>query len=57
MSTRWSSLLLEVSPFTGSRGDLGNGANRNLTLLWLPVLSGYAEVLLVELDMGIVLLL
>lgn len=39
VSTRWSSLLLDVSPFTGSRGELGNGAKRNLTLLVLAVLN------------------
>lgn len=33
VSTSWSSLLFEVSPFTGNRGDFLNGANRNVTLL------------------------
>lgn len=39
VSTSWSSLLLDVSPFTGTRGEFGNGANRKLTLLVLEVLK------------------
>lgn len=33
VSTNWSSLLFEVSPFTGNRVEFLNGANRKVTLL------------------------